>query len=246
MFRGMRLENAFSVPAPVEQAWSVLLDVERVATCLPGASIEGADGAEFAGAMTVKLGPVTSRYGGTVRIERADAVARHAVLRAQARDARGDGTAAATIATRLEPEGDGTRVHVVTDLQLSGPAAQFGRGVMQDVSRKLMAEFADCLAVQLGGDAARPAVAAEAAAGDGTPSDGHEDTRVGRLPLGPAGDAALAAARARAGAATNGSRPAADVLDLGAASRGALLKRAVPVAVVLGAAAVIAVRARRR
>jgi carbon monoxide dehydrogenase subunit G len=238
----MRLENAFSVPAPVEEAWSVLLDVERVATCLPGASIERADGDEFAGAMTVKLGPVTSRYGGTVRIERADAAARHAVLRARARDARGDGTAAATIATRLAPEGDGTRVHVVTDLQLSGPAAQFGRGVMQDVSRKLMAEFADCLAEQLGGDAARPAAAVVAAgAPDAPPPSAYEDTRVGRLPLGPAGDAALAAARAPAG-----SRRAADVLDLAAASRGALLKRAAPVVVVLAAAAVIAIRARRR
>jgi carbon monoxide dehydrogenase subunit G len=242
MFRGMRLENAFSVPAPVEQAWSVLLDVERVATCLPGASIEGADGAEFAGAMTVKLGPVTSRYGGTVRIERADAAARHAVLRAQARDARGDGTAAATIATRLEPDGDGTRVHVVTDLHLSGPAAQFGRGVMQDVSRKLMRECADCLAEQLGGDAARPAVAAApSAAGAPAPST-DEETRVGPLPLGPAGDAALAAAD---GAATE-PRRAADVLDLGAASRGAVLKRAAPVVAALAVAAVIVVRARRR
>jgi carbon monoxide dehydrogenase subunit G len=241
----MRLENAFSVPAPVEQAWSVLLDVERVATCLPGASIEGSDGGEFAGAMTVKLGPVTSRYGGTVRIERADAAARHAVLRAQARDARGDGTAAATIATRLEPEGDGTRVHVVTDLQLSGPAAQFGRGVMQDVSRKLMAEFADRLAEELGADAAPPAAATAApAAVTAPPPLGYEETRVGRLPLGPAGDAALAAARAPERAAPE--RRAAAVLDLGAASRGAVLKRAAPVVAVLAAAALIAIRARRR
>src|SRR5829696_6466146 len=84
----MRLENAFTVPAPVERAWAALLDMERVAPCLPGAALDGGDGTEFSGSMTVKLGPVTSRYRGTVRIEHADAAARHAVLRAQASDAR--------------------------------------------------------------------------------------------------------------------------------------------------------------
>src|SRR5215218_5290237 len=137
----MRLENAFTVPAPVERAWAALLDVERVAPCLPGAALDDGDGTEFSGTMTIKLGPVTSRYRGTVRIEEADAEARRAVLRAQGRDARGNGTAAATITTRLEPIAEGTRVRVETDLAVSGPAAQFGRGVMQDVSGKLMGEF---------------------------------------------------------------------------------------------------------
>src|SRR5688500_9272908 len=127
MVARMRLENAFTVPAPMEQAWSVLLDVERVAPCLPGAALDQGDGNEFTGSMTIKLGPVTSRYAGSVRIEQADEGARRAVLRACARDARGDGTAAATITTQLEPDGDGTRVLVVTDMQVSGPAAQFGR-----------------------------------------------------------------------------------------------------------------------
>src|SRR5918995_317201 len=92
-WRSSRLENAFTVPAPVDQAWSVLLDVERVAPCLPGAALHGGDGDEFTGTMTIKLGPVTSRYGGTVRVEQADEAARRAGLRAGARDAHGNGTA---------------------------------------------------------------------------------------------------------------------------------------------------------
>jgi carbon monoxide dehydrogenase subunit G len=241
----MRLENAFTVPAPVEQAWSVLLDVERVAPCLPGAALDGGDGNAFTGTMTIKLGPVTSRYGGTVRIEEADATARRAVLRAQARDARGDGTAAATITTQLEPDGDGTRVQVVTDMQVSGPAAQFGRGVMQDVSGKLMRQFADCLAEEIGAGPARAAAGERAAAAAATTPAGYEETRVGRLPLGPAGDAAIAAAARRDG---GGPRRSPDVLDLGAASRGALAKRVLPLAAVAAAAAAaaIAIRLRRR
>jgi carbon monoxide dehydrogenase subunit G len=232
----------------VEQAWSVLLDVERVAPCLPGAALDGGDGTAFSGTMTIKLGPVTSRYGGTVRIEQADEGARRAVLQAQARDARGGGTASAMITTQLEPDGDGTRVTVATDMQISGPAAQFGRGVMQDVSAKLMRQFADCLAEEIGDGAAPVAagaaagqVAAPAATPAVTPVIAYEVTRVGRLPLGPAGDAAIAAAAPPAR-----ERRAAEVLDLGAASRAALLKRAVPLTVALAAAAVIAIRLGRR
>src|SRR5918999_404675 len=154
----MKLEHDFTVQAPPEQAWSVLLDMERVAPCLPGAALDGGDGTEFAGSMTIKLGPVTSRYRGTLRIEEADSAALRAVLRAEGRDAAGAGGAAATITTRLEPTGGATRVHVETDLAISGPAARFGRGVMQDVSGRLMREFADCLAGELGGAAAAVAV----------------------------------------------------------------------------------------
>jgi carbon monoxide dehydrogenase subunit G len=249
IYRGrMRLENAFTVPAPVDQAWSVLLDVERIAPCLPGAALDGGSGSEFTGSMTIKLGPVTSRYGGTVRIKEADEAARRAVLLARARDTRGDGTASATITTQLEPDGDGTRVLVVTEMQITGAAAQFGRGVMQDVSGKLMRQFADCLAEEIGVGAARaPAGAGAGPAADhavapaAAPSIAYEETRVGRLPLGPAGDAAIAAATP-----APRERRSAEVLDLGAASRGALAKRAVPVVLALGAAAAIAIRLARR
>jgi hypothetical protein len=193
--------------------------------------------------MTVKLGPVTSRYRGTVRIEEADEAGRRAVLRAQGRDARGAGTAAATITTRLDAVGDDTRVRVETDLAVSGPAAQFGRGVMQDVSGKLMRQFADCLAEELGSAGATVAVAAPAAVA-ASGGIACEDTEVGRLPVGPAGDAALAAVSGTPAR----ERRSPEVLDLGAASRAAVAKRAVPVlaAVALAAAAVAGYLRRRR
>jgi uncharacterized protein len=147
----VKLQNEFTVPAPVEQAWKVLLDVERVAPCLPGATIEGSEGDDYHGAMTVKIGPITAKYKGTVKIEEADEAARRAVMRAQARDSRGQGTAAATITSTMEAVEGGTRVTVETDMRVTGPAAQFGRGVMQDVSAKLMGRFADCLASEMGG-----------------------------------------------------------------------------------------------
>lgn len=216
----MKLENEFTVPAPVERAWEVLLDVERVAPCLPGAALTGSEGDEHQGTMTIRIGPITTRYQGTVRIEEADEAARRAVMRAQARDSRGQGTAAATITSTMEPVADGTRVRVETDMRVTGPAAQFGRGVMQDVSAKLMGRFADCLAEEMGGESA-PVTATTARRPAATP------------PPGPAGDSAEAAAR----------RPSEEVLDLGAASREAVLKRVVPAAV--GAAALLLLLWRR-
>jgi carbon monoxide dehydrogenase subunit G len=210
----MKLENEFTVPAPVEQAWQVLLDVERVAPCLPGAAIEGADGEEHKGTMTIKIGPITTRYTGTVKIEEADEAARRAVMRARARDSRGQGTAAATITSTMEEVEGGTRVHVETDMRITGPAAQFGRGVMQDVSAKLMGRFADCLAAEIAGAGATASSAGAEASGPLEP------------PPGPAGDSAEAAAAA--------PRPAEEVLDLGAASRDAVLKRVAPVAAAMG------------
>src|SRR3954451_23745985 len=151
----MKLENDFTVPASIDEAWAVLLDVERVAPCLPGAAVEpgGGDDGEYNGTMTVKTGPITARSKGTVKIQEADEAARRAVMRAQAKDARGQGTAAATITSTMEEAAQGTKVKVVTDMRVTGPAAQFGRGVMQDVSAKMMRQFADCLAREMSGPA---------------------------------------------------------------------------------------------
>ena len=173
----MKLENEFTVPAPVDRAWEVLLDLERVAPCLPGAAIDGREGDAHTGTMTVKIGPITARYKGSVKIEESDEQARRAVMRAQARDARGQGTAAATITSTMEAVDEGTRVRVETDMRITGPAAQFGRGVMQDVSAKLMGRFADCLAglMQEGeapaAEVAEPAPAAPAPAPPPRPTD---------------------------------------------------------------------------
>src|SRR5262245_20225154 len=150
----MKLENEFTVPASVEDAWAVLLDVPRVAPCLPGAAVEpGGDDGEYNGTMKIKIGPITASYKGTVKIQEADEAARRVAMRAQAKDARGQGTAAATITSTMEETSEGTKVRVETDMRVTGPAAQFGRGVMQDVSAKLMGRFADCLAQEVSGGA---------------------------------------------------------------------------------------------
>jgi carbon monoxide dehydrogenase subunit G len=247
----MKLQNEFTVAAPLERAWDVMLDVERVAPCLPGAAIDARDGDQYSGSMAIKIGPITARYQGTVRILEADDAAHRAVMRAQAAEQRGQGTAAATITSLLEPAGEGTRVRVETDMQVSGPAAQFGRGVMQDVSTKLMKRFADCLAAEIADGAASAVVSAPEEADAATAPDLVPTGTAGvLLPPGPAGDHAEAVARARAQAASGtptrspASPPAADdvagppeVLDLGEIARGAVLKRALPV---LAAAAVVA------
>jgi uncharacterized protein len=230
----MKLENEFTVPAPIEHAWEVLLDVERVAPCLPGAAIERSEGDEHAGTMTIRIGPITTRYAGTVRIEEADAAGRRAVMRAQARDSRGQGTAAATITSSMEAVEGGTRVRVETDMRVTGPAAQFGRGVMQDVSAKLMGRFADCLAEQMAGGP--PEDAAVAAPPDEGARVVGPRSPAASPPPGPAGDSAEAAAQPV-------PRPTEEVLDLGEASRAAVAKRAVPV---VGVALLLLLLWRRR
>jgi carbon monoxide dehydrogenase subunit G len=242
----MKLENEFTVPAPLDQAWAVLLDVERVAPCLPGAQVEpGAnESGEYAGTMTIKIGPITSRYKGTVKIEQADVGARVAVMRAQAKDARGQGTAAATITSTMEPVADGTRVKVETDMRVTGPAAQFGRGVMQDVSAKLMRQFADCLASEMSAapapapapaPVAAPAPEPEPEAAAAAPADPFVATPAPAEPAPWSSAAPPEAATApepepapSAPPPRPTERPTPEVLDLGAASRGAVLKRAVP------------------
>jgi uncharacterized protein len=235
----MKLENEFTVPAPIEQAWDVLLDLERVAPCLPGAALEGVEDGDHTGTMTVRIGPITSRYKGSVRIEESDEQARRAVMRAKARDSRG-GTAAATITSTMQEVPEGTRVHVETDMRITGPAAQFGRGVMQDVSAKLMGRFADCLAEEMAGAPAAAAAPEAAAPGDAAAAP----------PPGPAGDSAEAAARASAAVPPRPAQPAPrrteEVLDLGEASREALLKRAAPIAAgIAGLILLLALRRRR-
>src|SRR5262245_17459566 len=167
----MKLENEFTVPASVEDAWAVLLDVPRVAPCLPGAAVEpGGDDGEYNGTMKIKIGPITASYKGTVKIQETDEAAHRVAMRAQAKDARGQGTAAATITSSMEETPEGTKVSVETDMRVTGPAAQFGRGVMQDVSAKLMKRFADCLAEQRSGPSA-PAAEPEAAAPAEAPAE---------------------------------------------------------------------------
>ncbi|TWH74773.1 carbon monoxide dehydrogenase subunit G [Modestobacter roseus] len=160
----MQLENSFIVPVPIDDAWRVLLDIERIAPCMPGAALDSVTGDDFTGRVKVKLGPINLTYQGKASFVEKDEAAHRAVIDAKGKDQRGNGTAAATITATLAAEGSTTRVDVLTDLNITGRPAQFGRGVMTDVGNKLLGQFADKLAAQLATGADDVAVDEEAAA----------------------------------------------------------------------------------
>ena len=147
----MKLEQTFEVQAPLEQVWEALIDLERVAPCLPGAAITGHDeDGTYRGTFTVKLGPMTAAYNGTIKIEDADEATHTATLKARGTDKRGQGGANATIVNTLSEHDGGTRVEAVTDFTITGRLAQFGRGgMMEDVSNRLLRDFATCLSTRL-------------------------------------------------------------------------------------------------
>jgi carbon monoxide dehydrogenase subunit G len=162
----VQLENSFTVPVPIDEAWRVLLDIERIAPCMPGAALDSVDGDDFTGRVKVKLGPINLTYQGKASFIEKDEAAHRAVIDARGKDQRGNGTAAAVVTATLAAAGSSTRVDVLTDLNITGRPAQFGRGVMTDVGNKLLGQFADKLAAQLGeGDAQGDAARAETAAG---------------------------------------------------------------------------------
>lgn len=150
----MELTNEFTVGVPVEETWKVLTDVERIAPCLPGAELQEIDGDQYKGLVKVKVGPITAQYKGVATFQEKDDANHKAVLKAEGRDTKGQGNASAVITATLEPVGSSTKVKVVTDLTITGKVAQFGRGVMADVSTKLINQFAESLdqEVQRGGN----------------------------------------------------------------------------------------------
>lgn len=232
----MRLEHEFTVPVPVEQAWDVLLDVERVAPCMPGATIESVQGDSFTGKVKVRVGPVTVAYTGTASFLEKDAETRRVVVQAKGRETRGAGTAAATVTAVLNQVDDGTKVNVETDLAITGRPAQFGRGVMDEVGAKLLGQFADCLADRLG--AGEPAPAAEEAAGaaaaiSGEPSEAGEPAAGAPTAGGPtAGEAAPPGAGPQ-------ERPTPDTINLVQVAGGSIAKRVLPVVAVIAGAIIV-------
>ena len=167
----MELTNEFRVGVPVDQAWAVLTDVERIAPCLPGAQLQEIEGDQYRGVVKVKVGPITAQYKGTATFIEKNDTTHVAVLRAEGRDTRGQGNANATVTATLVGDGDGTAVKVVTDLTITGKVAQFGRGVLADVSGKLIGQFVenlerDVLSGGPVGTSAPPASSAPAAAAD--------------------------------------------------------------------------------
>lgn len=202
----MELEHEFTVPVPVDQAWEVLLDVEKVAPCMPGAALETVDDDSFTGQVKVKVGPITVVYKGTASFLEKDAAAHRAVVEAKGRETRGSGTAAATVTASMVEEGRSTRVTVVTDLAITGKPAQFGRGVMNDVGNKLIGQFADCLAATI--------------------TDGGPTEPAGR----PVAEPDVAAASSGvAGVREQRARPTPEAIDLVAVAGGSIAKRGLPV-----------------
>jgi carbon monoxide dehydrogenase subunit G len=217
----VQLENSFTVPVPLDEAWRVLLDIERIAPCMPGAALDSVDGDDFTGRVKVKLGPINLTYQGKASFIEKDETAHKAVIDARGKDQRGNGTAAATITANLAAEGSVTRVHVLTDLNITGRPAQFGRGVMTDVGNKLLGQFADKLAAQLGegdaqGDADREQAAgvkAAAAKAAGTVTGAVEEVAASAEQV--QGEGAAAGAVKKAAAATKkAAASATDTVEL--------------------------------
>lgn len=144
----MQLTHAFTVPADPARTWALLTDLHRVGSCFPGASVTEADADSFAGTVKVRLGPIALTYSGTGSFVERDDTGHRAVIEARGKDRRGNGTASATVTMSLADDGAGTRVEVLTDLSITGKPAQFGRGVMQDVSDKLLGQLVTCIESQ--------------------------------------------------------------------------------------------------
>ncbi|MCP3934194.1 MAG: SRPBCC family protein [Actinomycetia bacterium] len=145
----MELSNEFRVDAPIDVAWAILTDVEGIAPCMPGAQLTEIDGDEFKGSVKVKVGPITAQYQGVARFAEKDDANHKAVIDGSGRDTRGQGNASALVTLQLTADGEGTHAQISTELKITGKVAQFGRGVMADVSQKLLGQFVECLEAKL-------------------------------------------------------------------------------------------------
>ena len=220
----MKIEDEFRVDVPIDEAWKVLLDVERIAPCMPGAQLQEIEGDEYRGIVKIKVGPITAQYKGAARIVEADETAHQVVLKAEGRDTRGQGNASATVTASLTTEGTGTIVHIDTDLNITGKVAQFGRGVMADVSSKLLGQFAANLERDvLSGSA--PAPSASETSSDTPPAPSAEASS---SPTAPS---------AQPSSAVEGTRridsPEPEPVDLFDTAGNAVAKRVVPIVVVV-------------
>lgn len=243
----MEFVNEFTVPTDIDTAWETLTDLEKVAPCLPGATLEEVDGATYTGRVKVKVGPITVTYRGTARIAEQDDDRRFARIDAAGTETRGSGTAKADVTAQLTETDEGTLVHVVTDLTVTGKPAQFGRGVMGEVGTKIISAFAERLEELVLSDdrgAAEGEAAAPAAVDEG---EGAEAA----VPGVAAGGEAKATGATRA-AATGPRRIAQDparaddALDLMEVAGASAAKRLIPLVAGLAVVGLIIWLIRRR
>lgn len=220
----MKIENTFTVDAPIEEAWELLTNIPEIAPCLPGAKLTDAEDGVYSGGIKVKVGPVTSEYKGSAKFLEKDDATYKAVIDGKGRDVRGAGNAQALITAQMTAVGNQTKVDIETDLKVSGKVAQFGRGVMQDVSTKLLGQFAECLESKIGEPAAIDGIAAASAA-EASPEAATEQAQ-------PAG-ATTATATEQPVEEDDG---ALDLLDV---AGGAVFKRFIPVAVIVAIALIV-------
>jgi carbon monoxide dehydrogenase subunit G len=264
----MELDHSFTVPVPPDQAWDVLLDVERIAPCMPGATVDEVDGDVVNGRIKVKVGPVSLTYKGTAKFIERDPEARVAVVEASGKETRGAGTASATVRASMVPDasGSGTQVSMHTTMNVTGRPAQFGRGVIVEVGGKLVEQFAANLAQLITGDTggtdsagsgggapggAAAATSATGTSGGGTSGGGVDgasaalDSQAGNGSGGAAASTAagpVGSSSAAAGSVASSSAPAQEnSLNLVKLAGPVILKRVVPVAV---GAAVLALLSR--
>jgi carbon monoxide dehydrogenase subunit G len=248
-----QLVNEFTVNRPIDEAWAVMTDVERIAPCLPGAQLQEIEGDIYRGVVKIKLGSITPAFKGQATFVDRDDAAHKAVLKAEGRDTGGRGNASAEIEARAESlSPTSTRVVVTTDLHITGKVAQFGRGIIGDVSKKLMAQFAGNLNTMLDeqGNGATPVgtAAAESAAADtaatGAPAAPGEGSATAAPATEAAGSAPAAPATAEAPKVRKIDSPASEPVDLAGVAGPAILKRLAPV--VVGLLLLVFILRRRR
>lgn len=256
----MKLDNEFTVGVPIGEAWEVLTDLEMIAPCMPGAQLTGVNDGVYTGKVKIKVGPVSAEYSGTARFTVKDVDTYRAVIDARGRDSRGNGNATAVISAQLLAEGERTRVTVTTDLTIAGRIAQFGSGMIKEVSAKLLGQFVQCLEVRIGGGLSFLGGAGGYPLGappaSGVTGSASATAAAGASPAATAPSPAHAAAASAAGSAAGsgttaaggmiaatGAEPAA--LDLMSVAGGAIYKRLLPLVaglVVLGVVIYLIVR----
>jgi uncharacterized protein len=239
-----QLVNEFTVNRPIDEAWAVITDVEKIAPCLPGAQLQEIEGDIYRGVVKIKLGSITPQFKGQASFTDRDDAAHTATLKAEGRDTGGRGNASAEIAAQAESlSPTSTRVIVTTDLHITGKVAQFGRGIIGDVSKKLMAQFAGNLNTMLDNDPQPPTGDAPAAT-DGAPAE-RAPADAAPAESAPAADAASAPAPpVEAPKIRKIDSPASEPVDLAGMAGPAVLKRLVPV--VVGLVVLLFILRRRR